>query len=389
MKTLTIKQKVQVNYNFPVVFTENAFDTENKALAKALLSNNRRSAKVLVVVDENVHKAHPKLMQQLKRYALVNQIELIKKPLVVTGGEAVKGQNSVLEDIYQLVADEKIDRHSYILAIGGGAMLDAVGYAAATAHRGIRLVRMPTTVLSQNDAGIGVKNGVNYLGRKNFLGSFAPPHAVINDYALLATLDERDKRAGMAEAVKVALIKDHDFFEELYESRFDLAKFEPEAVKRMIFRCAELHLNHISTSGDPFEMGSARPLDFGHWSAHKLEAMSNYRIRHGEAVAIGIALDSLYSVTQKMIFEKDFERIWELLTDLGFDLSCPELDALDVTASLEEFREHLGGFLSITLLTSLGGAVEVNEIDAASMVKCVDSIVDKSQLRQSSVENQK
>ncbi len=332
---------------------------------------------MLVVIDANVDRCHPHLGQRIKSYALVQPLELLNKPLIIGGGEGAKADARVLESIYQRVAEEKVDRHSYILAIGGGALLDAVGYAAATAHRGIRLVRMPSTVLAQNDAGIGVKNGVNYLARKNFLGAFAPPHAVINDHALLATLDERDKRAGIAEAVKVALIKDGQFFTELYNRRHALASFDDAALRRMIFRCAELHLDHIRNSGDPFEMGSARPLDFGHWSAHKLEALSHYRIRHGEAVAIGIVLDALYCLRRQMLSAQDFERIWQLLSDVGFELWCPELDSLDVAASLEEFREHLGGSLSVTLLTGLGAAIEVHDIDLPTMFDCVRSLAEQ------------
>ncbi|WP_245929392.1 3-dehydroquinate synthase [Agarilytica rhodophyticola] len=409
LKSVTLNQKVQVNYDYPVVFTESVFDIENKTLANILSCGQRKSVKVLVVIDAGVHAAYQNndrpsnsssqntsnqnassqnissqnvssqnIVQQIKTYAFANQIDLIKTPLIVSGGEQVKTDDSVLEDIYRLVADEKIDRHSYILAIGGGATLDAVGYAAATAHRGIRLIRMPTTVLAQNDAGVGVKNGVNYLDRKNFLGTFAPPHAVINDYELLATLSDRDKRAGIAEAIKVALIKDQTFFEELYNTRHALAKFEPEAMQHMIFRCAQLHLNHISTSGDPFEMGSARPLDFGHWSAHKLEALSDYRIRHGEAVAVGIALDTLYSHGKSLLGKSDKDRVLELLVDLGFTLNYPELDQLDIKASLEEFREHLGGFLSITLLTAIGSSFEANDIDIMLMNNCLAAIKNNS-----------
>jgi len=379
VKTLTINQSFQVNFNYPVVFTDDAFSVENPVLGELFASSVTRPVKVLVVVDENVYHAHPQITKNIKRYAFAKQIDLVRKPLVVQGGEGIKGDNKALTQIYKLVAEEKIDRHSYILVIGGGAVLDAVGYAAATAHRGIRLVRMPSTVLAQNDAGVGVKNGINYLDRKNFLGSFAPPYAVVNDFSFLATLEERDKRSGIAEAVKVALIKDRSFFDELYENRHDLASFEPEATHRMIVRCAELHLEHIRSNGDPFEMGSARPLDFGHWSAHRLEALSNYRIRHGEAVAMGIALDTLYSLEQGMIKEGDWLRVWDLLSDLGFALSCQELEQMDVVASLEEFREHLGGRLSITLLTGVGSAIEVSDIDGELMQRCVDDILLKDQ----------
>ena len=173
--------------------------------------------------------------------------------------------------------DQRIDRHSSVIAIGGGAMLDVVGFAAAITHRGVRLIRMPTTVLAQNDAGIGVKNGVNYLGKKNFLGSFAPPFAVINDFTLLYTLRPQQWRDGTAEAVKVALIRDRAFFEWIEANAARLVERDSTAFRFLIRRCAELHLEHITAGGDPFERGSARPLDFGHWSAHKMESLSQFR----------------------------------------------------------------------------------------------------------------
>src|SRR5690606_29036842 len=133
-----------------------------------------------------------------------------------------------------------IDRHSYVIAIGGGAVLDAVGLAAATAHRGIRHIRIPTTVLSQNDSGVGVKNGVNLFDSKNFFGTFVPPFAVLNDYDFIESLPEREKRSGIAEAVKVALIRDRVFFEWLEASVGERARFDAQAMAYMIQRCAEL-----------------------------------------------------------------------------------------------------------------------------------------------------
>jgi len=155
------------------------------------------------------------------------------------------------------------------------AVIDAVGYAAATAHRGIRLIRMPTTVLGQNDAGVGVKNAINWLGRKNFVGTFVPPHAVVNDFEFIESLPNRDKTAGIAEAIKVSLISDKTFFYYLNANRKNLRELRQDVVEKMIVKCAELHLRHIRSSGDPFERGSARPLDFGHWTAHKLEELTN------------------------------------------------------------------------------------------------------------------
>jgi 3-dehydroquinate synthase len=255
-----------------------------------------------------------------------------------------------------------IDRHSYIVAIGGGAVLDMVGFAAAISHRGIRLVRVPTTVLSQNDSGVGVKNSINYFGKKNYLGTFTTPVAVLNDFNFLKTLDDRDWRAGIAEALKVALIKDLSFFEWLEKEALALSKRELEPMKAQIIRCAQMHMDHIAGK-DPFEFGSSRPLDFGHWAAHKLEHLSQYRIRHGEAVAIGIALDSCYSYLLGWISKEDLDRVFGVIRTLGFSLYEPELSGENLIKGLREFQEHLGGQLTIMLLEKLGKGVEVHEMD--------------------------
>ena len=234
-----------------------------------------------------------------------------------------------------------------MIAIGGGALLDMVGLAAATAHRGVRHIRIPTTTLSQADSGVGVKNGINAFGKKNFVGTFAPPFAVINDAAWLLGLSERDKRGGYAEAVKVALIRDASFFEALEAEAHALAQFELPAMESLIYRCAELHMDHIAQGGDPFEFGSARPLDFGHWAAHKLEQLSDTNFAMVRQLPLVFASDVLYSGLMGMIPEDHVERVLSLFERLGFDLYSNELHFTSTDGSymvlngLEEFREHL------------------------------------------------
>jgi 3-dehydroquinate synthase len=253
----------------------------------------------------------------------------------------------------------------------------------------VRHIRIPTTTLSQDDSGVGVKNGVNAFGKKNFVGTFAPPFAVINDFNLLATLSQRDKRSGYIEAVKVACIRDADFFEAIETDAFKLREFDLEAMKRLIYRCAELHVNHIATSGDPFEFGSARPLDFGHWAAHKLEQLSEYRLRHGEAVAIGIALDVIYSRRRGLLDAASADRILRLIEVLGFELYANELQHADtkgnlnVLAGLEEFREHLGGELTITLLRGIGQGVEVHDMDVPTVLESIQELEQRDSSRAS------
>jgi len=371
-----IEQDFAVRYSYPVCFTRDAFAPANRVLADLLRGAPGQSARLLVALDAGLAAARPGLEAQVERYAQAHAdvLELVAPPWRVQGGEDAKNAPADVERFYRRVADLGICRHSYVLAAGGGAMLDAIGYAAATAHRGIRLVRMPSTVLGQNDAGVGVKNAINWQGRKNFLGTFVPPFAVVNDFGLLASAPAAERRAGIAEAVKVALIRDAAFFERLRRERHALADLLPRALEPTIVRCAELHLAQIRNGGDPFERGSARPLDFGHWSAHSLETLSGHRLRHGEAVAIGIALDTLYSCRIGLLGEAAAAAVLGLLADLGFRLDDPALARLDIGAALAAFREHLGGQLCITLLEDIGRGIEVHSIDDAVMRACLDQL---------------
>jgi 3-dehydroquinate synthase len=369
-------QRFTVEYQYPVYFTERLFDPVNPVLAEVVtrLEPERRH-RCLVFVDEGLLGARPGLSDQVERYCAHHRrrLALVAPPIPVPGGERVKNELFFVEHMQRQVFEHAIDRHSYVIAIGGGALLDAVGLVAATTHRGVRLIRVPSTVLAQDDSGVGVKNGVNLFGVKNFCGTFAPPFAVLNDIDLLTPLSERDKVAGMAEAVKVALIRDGDFFTWLERNADDLITFQQAALAAMIRRCAELHMRQIAHGGDPFETGSARPLDYGHWSAHKLETLTSHHLRHGEAVAIGIALDARYSVLAGLLAASEETRICALLEHLGFRLWHPALEAtrpdgtLALFEGLREFREHLGGELTVTLLEGIGRGIEVHEIDEARM----------------------
>jgi 3-dehydroquinate synthase len=364
-------QRFAVTLDYPVYFTRNVFEPARPDLAEALSRKEpQRRHRCAFIVEERVAELWPSLVSDIEAYARAHAdtIELASAPLVVPGGEPSKNDEQAPARLLARFEADKMDRHAAVVIVGGGALLDMVGYAAATAHRGLRVVRVPTTVLSQADSGIGVKNGINAFGKKNFLGTFAAPFAVLIDTCFLRTLPIQQAVAGMAEAVKVALIKDAKFFAWLVEHASRLARMEEASVSTLIRRCAELHLEHIATSGDPFELGTARPLDFGHWAAHKLESLTNYRLSHGEAVGIGIALDTRYSAEIGMIGKHQAEQVVSLLEELGLPLwdSALELETARgprVLEGLDEFREHLGGELTVTLLEALGRGREVHELD--------------------------
>ncbi|MDH4172407.1 MAG: 3-dehydroquinate synthase [Betaproteobacteria bacterium] len=370
-RTTTHWQRFSVPYEFPVVFTEGVFDADNPALREVLCRlEPAKRHRVAFFVDDGLGAP---LLAAIQAYAERHRdaLELACAPVAVPGGEKIKTELHFVESMQQKLFELHLDRHSYVVAVGGGAVLDAVGLVAATTHRGVRHVRIPTTVLAQNDSGVGVKNGVNLHGVKNFVGTFAPPFAVLNDLGFIMRLPDRDKIAGMAEAVKVSLIRDAEFFAWIERHMDDLATFERGAMAYMIRRCAELHMRQIGHGGDPFEMGSARPLDYGHWSAHKLESLTRHHARHGEAVAIGMALDARYSVLAGLLAPGEEERICALLEYLGFHLWHPALARTGekgewaILEGLKDFQEHLGGELTVTLLAGIGKGVEVHEMDTA------------------------
>jgi 3-dehydroquinate synthase len=372
--------EIRLAFRFPVYFSRNVFSSSNTVLLKAAPSAVApKPARILFVVDEGVSRAHPDLLAAISGYCRdhAGALELAGPLLALPGGEQVKNDPAPTQQVLQAIHDAMLDRHSYVAAVGGGAVLDTVGYAAAMAHRGIRLIRFPTTVLSQDDSGVGVKNGINGFGQKNYLGTFTPPYAVINDSAFLPTLSDRDWRGGVSEAVKAALIKDGAFFDVIEELAPRLAARDLAAMEQVVRRSAELHLHHIATAGDPFEMGSSRPLDFGHWAAHKLERLTNHAVRHGEAVGIGIALDTTYSYLSGFLPEGDWKRVIALLQALGLSVYAPELthhagDQPAVLRGLEEFREHLGGRLTIMLLKAIGVPFDAHEINKGVMLGSIE-----------------
>src|ERR1700722_18280427 len=388
-----IRRTIQVGFELRVFFTRGVFAPVNPLLRDVMLGGaDERVHGVLMVMDESVAQTRAGLVAQIEAYFATasERLKLVCPPIIIEGGERTKNSYFHVSEIHSHIDRYHIDRHSYLIAAGGGAILDMVGLSASTAHRGVRHIRIPTTTLSQADSGVGVKNGINAFAKKNFIGTFTPPYAVVNDFEMLESLSQRHKRPGYVQAVKVALIRDEAFFKQIELDAAKLSSFEPEAMQRLIYRCADLHLTHIATSGDPFEFGSARPLDFGHWAAHKLEQLSEYKIRHGEAVAVGIALDVVYSRKMGFLDEASAERVLQLLEKLGFELYANELlhtdsdHSLMVLSGLEEFREHLGGELAITLLKGIGHGFEVHEMNLPRVIEAIYELQER-QARQAKV----
>jgi 3-dehydroquinate synthase len=372
---------IRVTQALRVRFADDALDPTDSALARLMAEGH--AARLLTFIDADVAAAWPDTQARLQTYLGQHGLAgMLQLPLrTVIAGEAIKLDPGHLLPLLQQIAEARIDRQSYVLVIGGGAVLDAVGFAAAVAHRGVRLIRMPTTTLAQADSGVGVKSGVNAFGQKNFIGTFAVPWGVVNSLHWLTSLPDREWRCGFSEAVKVSLLKD--------PALFDLVACNAERLRRratgsfdlsaaIIRRSAILHAQHIATGGDPFEQGSARPLDFGHWAAHRLELMTGHMLRHGEAVSIGLALDCTYAARIGLLAQCRADAVIDVLARLGLPLAHPAMrDQDDLLRGLDDFREHLGGRLSITMLRDIGDAVEVHAIDRRVMMQCVADVLNR------------
>ncbi len=379
-------QNITVQFNYPVHFTRDLFAPGNSILADMFArAGDMKAQRALVYIDDGVSRGNPLLAKQIEHYfnGPAKNVHLAASPFLIPGGEAIKNGWDAVHTIHKTIAGCHLDRQSYIIAVGGGSLLDMVGFAASISHRGLRLIRIPTTTLAQNDAGVGVKNSLNENGQKNFIGTFSPPFAVINDFSFLKTLDFEHWIGGVAEAFKIALIKDADFFRYLENVAEKIKSRDQNVIEIIIKKCAVMHLDHIRENGDPFEFGGARPLDFGHWAAHKIEAMSGYSMGHGQAVSIGIAIDLFYAMAKGHIAKDEFQRSMSAFTACGLPIWHEVLHSRRADGSpavlegLEQFREHLGGRLSFTIPDGIGSRIELHQMDQTIIpeaIKCLGSI---------------
>jgi 3-dehydroquinate synthase len=363
-------------------FSEGVFGAGNEVLDGLLAPEDGRPARVLVAVDDGLLRAMPALKEQIEAFlsSRRGRIESAGPVIAVPGGETCKNDRTVLDTLLAAMHRARLCRRSYVLVVGGGAVLDVVGYAASIFHRGVRLVRVPSTTLAQADSGVGVKSAVNLFETKNLVGAFCPPWAVVNDERLLSTLSDDHWRDGFSEAVKVALLKDPELYALIRTSAPRLRARDMQAAIPIIRRSAILHLEHITGGGDPFEFRHARPLDFGHWAAHKLEQMTGFELSHGHAVAVGVGLDTMYAELSGLADAGLGAQVATCLQEIGLPVWHPVLAQTDrLLDGLQEFREHLGGVLTVTLIRRPGVPLDVHEIDPATVRRSVTRLQELSE----------
>jgi 3-dehydroquinate synthase len=205
------------------------------------------------------------------------------------------------------------------------------------------------------------------------------PWGVINDEATLSTLDDRNWASGFSECIKVALLKDAAFFREIEEHALAISDRNESFAVPILRKSAKYHFDHITQSGDAFERGQTRPLDFGHWAAHKLEQMTGYAVLHGEAVAMGLALDTTYARLRGWLPEAEHDRILLCLANIRLPLYHPAMEDVEtLLQGLAEFQEHLGGERAIPMIRAAGDAFDARDIDEALMNRALNWLRDRN-----------
>ncbi len=284
------------------------------------------------------------------------------EPLLITVPDGEEYKNlAEAGKIYDVLVENRFERGSPVLALGGGVIGDITGFVAATYLRGVPYVQVPTTLLAQVDSSVGGKTAVNHRGGKNLIGSFYQPRSVFIDPETLKTLDQRDVRTGLAEVVKYGVILDSDFFAFLENNADGLTALESGVVIEAIRRSCAIKADVVAA--DEFETtGKRAVLNLGHTFGHAIEALSGYGVfRHGEAVALGMVMAARFSVRIGLCAEGAASRIEALISALGLPVEAPSIDAGSFIESMKHDKKVTGGRLRFILVREIG-SVELRDV---------------------------
>lgn len=293
-------------------------------------------SRVIVITDVNIDRLYPDLVHRYDH-------------IIIGSGEAIKSLQTI-EMIYSRLMAMGADRSTFLLGIGGGIVTDITGFVAATYMRGVEFGFISTSLLGQVDASVGGKNGVNVGGYKNMVGTFLQPRFVVSDVEMLRTLPRREFRAGMAEAVKSAIVGDAELFEFIERYADDKLYTDVEALQNIVSR--SVAVKSAIVAEDEREAGRRRVLNLGHTIAHAIEK-STHELNHGEAVAVGLSMIAHASAKLGMMLEGDAERVDALLAKLGFELELP-VSLTNVLREVRYDKKKRDNILRVVLPESIG-----------------------------------
>ena len=296
-----------------------------------------RFPRMAIVTEENVA---PLYLEKLRASLEAAGVEVFEK--VLPAGEQTKCMQYLME-IYEFLLESKLRRSDAVAALGGGVIGDLAGFAAATSMRGIGFVQIPTSLLAQVDSSVGGKVAIDFGGAKNMVGSFYQPDIVLADTGALATLPERQFRAGMAEVVKYAAIADESLINTI----------ESGDVAQMVTRCVQIKADVVEQ--DPLDKGVRALLNFGHTAGHSVESLSDFSLLHGEAVAVGMSIMTRVGEYMGETETGTAERLDAIMKAQGLDTRC-SYSAEDIVAQMGMDKKAEADGVRAVLISRIGDA---------------------------------
>jgi len=310
---------------------------------------------ILVVTDSNVHRLYADVLADaVQPYTETFILEKVR------AGEKTKSLSTV-DKLVTLMLEQGFERTAVVVAFGGGVIGDVAGFVASIYKRGVRLLQVPTTLLSQVDASIGGKTGINHTLGKNLIGTFHQPAMVWTDLNLLQTLPRREVVCGVAEIIKYGVIADADLFDRVDENLDAVLSCDLTIMEEIVTHCCEIKAEIVTE--DERESGVRMILNFGHTIGHALEATIGYKkLSHGEAVLLGMLAESKMAIDSDLLSEHDFTRIRDLVNRFDVSEKIKGMDWRQAMSFMKQDKKASGGNLRFVLPQQIGDVTVVENV---------------------------
>lgn len=347
MRTLQIKIQNQFNLGYPIFIGDHLLSEISTLIG---LKNYSQIFVITVPIVEKYYFDK-----------IVKAINFPVKKIVIKIDESTKDINSV-QTIWQKLLENGCDRKSLIIILGGGVLGDVAGFAASTYARGVAFLHIPTTLLSQVDSSVGGKNGANFGGVKNLIGTFEQQVAVICDTTLLSTLPDRQFIEGFGEIIKHGIVADKVYFDFVTSKK--PREFSNDELSRIILGSVEIKAKIVNE--DVKEGGIRKLINFGHTIGHAIEALSlntNEPILHGEAISVGMVTEAKISQLIGNISESEYREVRKSLINAGLPTTIPNFPVNKILAKIKSDKKSEAGQVNWTLLEAIGRGIINQKVD--------------------------
>lgn len=341
MKQEILNVRRQGEFYYPIYF-ENSF----QALAEAVEAEGLSGRSVCIVTDSHVAPLYAE-----EAAAALRKTAADVSVFVFQAGEPSKNLDTV-QSLYQFLIHHKMDRKGVLAALGGGVTGDLTGFAAATYLRGIDFIQIPTTLLAQVDSSVGGKTGVDFQQYKNMVGAFHQPRLVYMNLETLKSLPEQEFACGMGEVLKTGLICDGVFFRRVAGAQQKIRSLDTETMAWMIRRCCEIKAGVVER--DPKEQGERALLNLGHTVGHAVEKLMDFRLLHGQCVAVGMAAAAAISQKRGLLTQQEVQEILDACRAYGLPVTAEGLDAGGILKATKNDKKMEQGQIKFILMDGIG-----------------------------------